>query len=162
MQNKKFLIIGVIVLLGVGVYFFSSGTSPNTPLNSPEQQVRNVVTEFGKAIRNVPLTTPRETIIQAIKDYYSPFVSEGLMEGWLSSPERAPGILNSGHWPERIEILEVQARDDGAYEVQGEVMELASAEATNGVVVSKYPIALVVRNQGGKWTITGVTKALSN
>lgn len=84
------------------------------------------------------------------------------MEGWTSNPERAPGILSADRWPERIEILEVQARDDGAYEVQGEVIELASAEATNGVVVSKYPIALIVRNQEGRWVITGATKALSN
>lgn len=162
MQNKILLAIGVILLLGASIYFSSSSTSLNAPSDSPEQQIRNVVTEFGKTIRNISLTAPKETIIQSIKDHYSPFVSEGLMEGWVSNPERAPGILSSDRWPERIEILEVQARDDGGYEVQGEVMELASAEATNGVVVSKYPIALIVRSQEGKWVITGVTKALSN
>lgn len=162
MQNKILVVIGAIILLGTGIYFFSSGTSLNAPSNSPEQQIRSVVTEFGKAIRNISLTAPKETIIQSIKEHYSPFVSEGLMEGWTSNPERAPGILSADRWPERIEILEVQARDDGAYEVQGEVIELASAEATNGVVVSKYPIALIVRNQEGRWVITGATKALSN
>jgi hypothetical protein len=77
------------------------------------------------------------------------------------APERAPGRLTSSPWPDRIDIISIDRDDDGAYDVQGSIIEITSTEVGTQNIANQYPIAIKVRNQNGKWVMTGFTKAIS-
>ncbi|MDO8515736.1 MAG: hypothetical protein Q7S28_00610 [bacterium] len=173
---KKVLIIsiGVIALSIVGGIFLfrgqepalmppSAGGPPAPPTPVPttdEEAVRDLVTRFGEKLRMVSLAAPKELLISQIEEAYSPFVSEGLLTAWRENPERAPGRFTSNPWPEKIEILLVEPSDEGSYEVQGKVIEITSINEVNGGSANEYPVALKIRNQNGKWVITGFTKMI--
>lgn len=157
MKNKN-LVIGVVIAILVvgGAYYYQQNQSAG-----PEAEIRTLVAEFGSKMKNVNLAAPKEEIIKAIQENYGPYISEGLLEGWKMAPERAPGRLTSSPWPDRIEIISIAPTEDGnGYEVQGMVIEITSTEVGTSQPAAQYPVGMIVRNQNGKWLITGFSKAL--
>lgn len=146
-----------MILLAVVIGYSVS----NRMVSGSEAEIRSLVTEFGTKLHMVSLTAPSSTVFQSIKENYGPYISEGLLEGWEMAPERAPGKSTSSPWPDRIEIFTVtRDAEDNSYDVQGMVIEVATEKG--GEAVSQYPIALKIRNQDGRWVITGFTKAIQN
>ncbi|HOG61966.1 MAG TPA: FeoB-associated Cys-rich membrane protein, partial [Sedimentibacter sp.] len=100
-KNQFYIIIAVIVFL-MAVYMIYSIRKDNR-LNNNEENVIKLVEDFGSTLKNVPLLAPRDEVIQAIKDNYSPYVTDELMQNWIAHPRRAPGRTTSSPWPDRIE-----------------------------------------------------------
>ncbi|MBS3902918.1 MAG: hypothetical protein KGZ30_00905 [Anaplasmataceae bacterium] len=160
----KNIIIAVILglLLAFGAYYFDQ-SPPKITQTAPEEEIRALVTEFGTKLKDVNLLAPKDEVLKAIKENYGSYVSEGLLEGWEMDPERAPGRLTSSPWPDRIEVLSIEVTEDDAYDVQGLVIEVTSTEvgtSTSSQPAAQYPVGMIVRNQDGRWVITGFTKAL--
>ena len=118
-----------------------------------EQQVSDVVTQFGAKLKEVPLLAPDTVRARSVREAYGPLVSAELLERWLASPSEAPGRDVSSPWPERIEIHDVRRATREHYEVEGEVIYVTSVEAGTGGEAAREPVLLDVRKQGGAWRI---------
>ncbi|MDD3751711.1 MAG: peptidase M56, partial [Tissierellia bacterium] len=105
-KNQLYIIIGIIVLL-MAIFIIYS-ISNNNDLNNDEEEVIKLVEDFGRTLKNVSLLAPRDSVIQAINENYSPYVTDELMQSWIANPRRAPGRTTSSPWPERIEINNVE------------------------------------------------------
>lgn len=161
MKNTIYWIIGGLAVGAVVLLVMQKPEQSETvtPLSN-EQQVRSVVEEFGSRMKNISLLSPQAA--SDIRAQYEGLISEEILTAWEQDPTKAPGRLTSSPWPERIEILEVEEQEDGAYEVQGRVIEVTSAENGSENIASQYTIALKLRNRSEKWIITGYqsTKAV--
>lgn len=89
-----------------------------------------------------------------MREHYAFYVSPALLEAWRNDPASAPGRLTSSPWPDRIEIRSAEKTADGAYRVEGDIIETASAEGNeDGEPAAKLPVTLEVRNIDGRWLI---------
>lgn len=168
-MSRKVTIIIIIIALTGGVFYFSRQTPQQTTEQTKEQitpkteeqEIRDLVSQFGGKMKMVSLLAPKDELMTSIEDNYGPYISPELLAGWKTHPEWAPGRLTSSPWPERIEILLLERQDDGSYEVQGKIMETTSSEVTgkNEIDSGQYA-ALKIRKQNDKWVITGFTKAV--
>lgn len=118
--------------------------------NNDEDAVNSLVEEFGKRLQLVSLLAPENVLGESMQENYGEFVSPTLLEQWLKDPVNAPGRLTSSPWPDRIEILGTEKISEGAYEVKGEIIEVANG---NDEIVAKRPITLVVEKIDRKWLI---------
>ncbi|MBZ4662899.1 MAG: hypothetical protein JG776_581 [Caloramator sp.] len=127
--------------------------TPNALINNPYSQketinnqeicqVVKIVDGFGSKLKNVPLLAPKEIIIKYIKDNYSIYVIDRLLEKWIKEPKKAPGRLTSSPWPDRIEIKSINKIDKYTYKVTGEIIEITSSEIVLDGVAAKRPIVL--------------------
>lgn len=124
--------------------------------NTDLQTVIKLVGGFGMSIKNVPLLAPDKSVIEGIQENYSEFVSPALLAKWQSDPQNAPGRMTSSPWPECIEITATKKSSESKYQVEGQIIEMTSAEMANGGYAAQRPITLVVEYLGGKWLITSV------
>jgi hypothetical protein len=90
-----------------------------------------------------------------MQENYGEYVSPSLIEQWFKDPINAPGRLTSSPWPDRIEILSTEKVSEGAYEVMGEIVEIAGGEKKE--IVAKRTITLLVEITDGKWLISDTT-----
>ena len=90
--------------------------------------ITNLVKDFGSNLKLVSLLAPKDTLEKEMKENYSEFVSEKLIEKWLSDPENAPGRLTSSPWPDRIEVEDIEKVSENEYKVEGKVIEVTSNE----------------------------------
>lgn len=155
-MSKKVLTIIILAILAALAYFLYT---PKAPI-SPEQEIRSIVGAFSEKIKLVSLTGTDEQILAAVKENYGPYISEGLMTGWQMNPKSAPGKMSEASSPDHIEIIAIEPTDDGAYEVQGKVVETLTPPQ-NGAQTNYYQVAMKFRYQDGKWLMTGFTKQLS-
>ena len=123
---------------------------------SDEEQVRELVEEFGKQLQHVSLLAPKDQLEESLREHYSGLVSDDLIERWLDEPANAPGRLVSSPWPDRIEISSVSKSSETAYEVQGAIIEITSEEANNGGAAVERPVTLRVEQSGDRWLIVEV------
>lgn len=123
-----------------------------------EKTVRLIVEEFGENLAKVSLVAPADILEKEMKESYSGFISEELMERWIEDPSIAFGKLTSSPWPDRIEILTVDKIDKNTYSVSGEVIEMTSVEVENGGYSGKYPVELKVELSGSNWVIMDAVK----
>ncbi|MDD3227562.1 MAG: hypothetical protein PHG56_08475, partial [Tissierellia bacterium] len=86
-KNQLYIIIGIIVLL-MAIFIIYS-ISNNNDLNNDEEEVIKLVEDFGRTLKNVSLLAPRDSVIQAINENYSPYVTDELMQSWIANPRRA-------------------------------------------------------------------------
>lgn len=121
-----------------------------------EEAARAVVEEFGRRLKLVSLLAPPDVLGASMREQYGDLVSPELLERWQGDPSNAPGRLVSSPWPDRIDIVTVARRADGAFEVQGEIIEKTSADTGEGFS-AKRAITLVVARTGDRWLITDVT-----
>jgi hypothetical protein len=153
---KKILPLIIILAVLVLGYLFVSPLKNET---SPETAIRVRVGEFSQSMKNVSLMLPDDQLFQAIETHYGPFISEGLLTGWKMNPKSAPGKTDETSSPSHIEILAIEPTDDGAYEVQGKLIETYNPPR-NGQQTSFYQVAMKFRMQDGTFVITGFTKQL--
>lgn len=117
---------------------------------SEEEVITNLVKEFGSRLKLVPLLSPEDTLEKDMKENYSEFVSEKLIEKWLSDPENALGRLTSSPWPDRIEVEDIEKVSENEYKVEGMIIEVTSNEKDGDI---KRTITLSVRQIDSKWLI---------
>ena len=131
----------------------SPPTQASTSTVSDEDQIKDLISNFGKRLQNVSLLAPEAP--QEIKDQYSKYVSPALLDMWMSDVSKAPGRLVSSPWPDRIEITNLSKEGSDRYEIRGNVIEVTSVEVLNGGAAAKIPVRLVVQNVQGSWYIAG-------
>lgn len=140
------LAIFIVVALGIGViYFFTHGAGRD---NNAEGQVRSTVLAFGKQMQNVPLQASAGTLIQAIENNYSYYVSPDVLTTWVNNPTKAPGRAGSGPWPDHIDIVSISQLDPATYAVQGNIVFNGAASA------AQYAMSATVTQAEGRWVIT--------
>jgi len=161
---KKRLTLLFVLLIGISllsIFLLGGCSSGNSDENGnkankrdakAEADVKQVVEGFGKALQNVSLQGPAEDVKQSMQENYGEYVAPDLLERWYAEPLKAPGRLTSSPWPDRIEIQKVERLAEEAYKVDGEIIEITSADKENEVAV-KREITLVVENMEGKWLI---------
>lgn len=121
-----------------------------------EAAVKSLVEDFGRRFLNVSLLGPEDVVKKSLLEKYGSFVSPALLEQWQRDPLHAPGRLTSSPWPDRIEILSIEKRPEGGYQVKGEIIELTSAKKDSEEVAVKRPLTLQVEKVEDEWLITGV------
>lgn len=154
-KNQLYIIIGVILVLMALFIIYS--INKDNGLNNDEEETVKLVEDFGKTLKNVSLLAPRDVIIQAIQDNYSPYVTDELIQKWLNHPRMAPGRTTSSPWPDRIEITEIQRISEDEYSVKGRIAEVTSTEAESGGAAAYRPVELIVRKVGNKWMIDKIS-----
>jgi hypothetical protein len=124
--------------------------------DSDQAAVTKLVEGFGKRLKNVSLLASGDAAAKSIKENYANYVSPSLLAQWQSDPQNAPGRVISSPWPERIDIIKTEKLSDTKYQVQGEIIEVTSAEMANGGYAAKRPVILVVEKIDKNWLITAV------
>ncbi len=152
-KNHFYIIIAVIVVL-MALFIIYSINNENS-LNNDNDEVIKLVEEFGSTLKNVSLLAPRDLVIQAIEENYTPYVTDELLQNWINHPRRAPGRTTSSPWPDRIEITDVIRVSDDEYFVKGRIAEITSDDADTAA--SFRPIEFTVRRTGIKWLIDKIT-----
>src|SRR3990172_3193467 len=118
-----------------------------TPTGDEAGQVTAVVVEFGARLQNVSLLAPDAA--EQIEDQYAEFVHPDLLAEWMADPEQAPWRTTSSPWPDRIEVVGIEADGEGRYVVQAEVIEATS----DNPEVDRYTIQLSLELIEGQWLI---------
>ncbi|HWQ29573.1 MAG TPA: hypothetical protein VN549_01180 [Negativicutes bacterium] len=161
---KRLLLLAIALLLSfsmiactntsVGNDQKDAGAGDKTAVND-EAAVRNIVEDFGKKLQSVSLLAPQDVLEKSMKENYGEFVTQELIEKWISDPEKAPGRLTSSPWPDSIEMLAVERISDNECQVRGKIVEVANAEGSGTKTVAKRPITLDLKKTDGKWLISG-------
>lgn len=115
-------------------------------------EVEDVVERFGNVLQNVSLLGLEGQLEKDMYDNYGDLVSAELIEQWLSDPLAAPGRLTSSPWPDHIDIKNKEKLSDNAYELNGNIIEVANGDEE----VNKIPISLAVDKVEEQWLITKV------
>jgi len=123
---------------------------------SAENAVVSLVQNFGKKLQMVSLQAPKDAVAKSMKENYGEFVTPELLAKWQSDPLNAPGRLVSSPWPDRIEVLTVKKLSDDSYKVEGNIIEITSAELKSGGAAAKRPIILEVKKNDSRWLIGNV------
>ncbi len=167
MNKTAPIVIAALVIVGIGgaataimVSRHAKEPVQSAAPSSEEQAVRAVVADFGAKLQFVPLAGSEDIIRQAIQQYYAPFVSAEVLAAWKEWPTDAPGRFTSSPWPDRIEITSLQRESDGAYTVQGKIIEVAHDANGETALVDSYLIAMKLRQENGRWIITGFSEAV--
>jgi len=154
-MNKKIILMAMVVVLAaavIGVYFWRQPRQLGEKINRPDDEaaVRLVVTNFGKALKNVSLLSPaaEEEMDANYKNYLDP----ALLVQWKADPPKALGRFASSPWPESIEIESIDKFGSGAYDVSARIIDMTSA----GVAGSRA-VQIGVVKFGDRWLITGVS-----
>jgi hypothetical protein len=153
--RKEILMVVVLAaFLGVLVYM-QKDKQPEvvTQIVSDEQVVRDRVAQFATKFELVQVTAAKAVAVKAIKDNYSSFVSPEVLAIWEKNPAQAPGRTTAAVSAQKIEVKEIIKKDDGSYEVQGEIMETSTNKLLSLV-------AMKLRNEDGQWIITGFERAV--
>jgi len=129
----------------------ASASSSATDDAADREAIAAVVEQFGKQLQLVSLLAPEEDLKKSIEEHYGDYVTPELLEAWLDNPFAAPGRQVSSPWPDRIEIGEITAASDGAYEVTGEIVEITGVEDE---IAARIPVTLRVVQADGKWLIS--------
>jgi hypothetical protein len=119
--------------------------------------VRNVVTDFGKKLQMVSLSAPQDLAAKSMRENYGVYLSATLLAKWQSNPQEALGRLVSSPWPDRIEIAKIEKTAASIYKISGEIIEITSAEKTNGGFAAKLPVILMVKKINNLWLIDEAT-----
>jgi hypothetical protein len=147
MMNIQVLwwILGIVLLALLGWYFFSTSDMGVRD----EASVREVVVNFGRAMKEVPLLGPPAAVAVAMDEAYGKYVLQDLIDAWKSTPAAAPGRRTSSPWPDRITITSVAQESESSYAVGGDVVE-----TTNAGDGETYPVTLEVKWLHNEWIIT--------
>ena len=122
-------------------------------LVAAEAQVGQFVEVFGRQLQSVSLLAP--DALNQLQVKYAPFVSPALLQKWAEDLSKAPGRTVSSPWPDRIEVLTVTRQSPTDYLVTAQIIEVTSAEVTNGGAFDKIPVNLTVDDVQGTLFISG-------
>ncbi len=154
-SNKRIWIpvVSILVLLAVLFYIHESSNTITGSRVEEEQDILLLVKDFGDTLKMVSITAPDDIAAKSIEEHYSDFVTPELLKIWQSDPKSAPGRTLSSPWPERIDVISIEANDDGKYVVSGEIVEVTMQ---NGEAAVKYPVTLEVIKQNDEWRISSM------
>ena len=111
-----------------------------------------VVESFGARLMHVSLLAEPDSIKDAIRAHYTPYVTTLQLGTWLSDVRTAPGRETSSPWPARIEVRDVAPFSRSAFDVSGDIVYVTSVD---GDPIMREPIrARVVRGPDGIWRIS--------
>lgn len=165
----------IILILIILISFFFSGCSSigkneppvkeegttnaevQTDNQVDEGTISKIVESFGSKLKEVSLLAPKDILTKSMQDNYSEFVTQDLINEWISDPQNAPGRLTSSPWPDRIEVISIEKLPEDAFEVKGKVIEITSVEEVNGGIAASRPITLLVKKKDDQWLINAVT-----
>lgn len=116
-----------------------------------DADVQRVVQDFGKAMKQVSLLAPSETVRAEIDAAYGPYVSGELLAAWNANPRAAPGRETSSPWPARINIGQMEG-DASGFVVNGTVIEVVNG-GDGEEIVGTYPIKVRLKKIEGVWRI---------
>ena len=128
-------------------------------VDDAEEEVREIVYQFGNQLKMVSLLAPDEVLQESIMEYYGDLVTPKLLKRWLENPRRAPGRYTSSPWPERIDILDIKRTGKERFEVRGNIVEVTSANEKTGELTVKRPILLEVIKIHDQWLINNIELA---
>lgn len=123
--------------------------------NETDTAIKSAVVAFGAHLKNVSLLASNASA--QIESEYGPYLSAELLAKWKAKPADALGRQTSSPWPDRIEVVTVSPRGDNTYAVEGNVIEVTSANAPNEAA-AVYPVSLTVSEISGEWRITSASK----
>ncbi|HVM90350.1 MAG TPA: hypothetical protein VMU11_00435, partial [Verrucomicrobiae bacterium] len=159
-----FFVVALLVLAGIGWFVWSSWKAPvsggdiqPTPVVSDLTVVSQLVTDFGNALKNVPLSGTRDVADQAMDQNYATYLSAPLLMQWKDDPSHALGRPTSSPWPQRIEIEKLVQTNATTYDVTGDIIEITSEDLAQGTQGSRVPVHVQVQNFDGHWLITSAT-----
>ena len=117
-----------------------------------KSHVKTLVENFGKTLQKVSVLSP--SVNEEMKENYSQYVTQDLLNRWISDPQIAPGRYVSSPWPDRIEVLDIQQETSTRYSVEGVIIEITSVEVVDGGAANKIPVNIIVEYEQGDWLIT--------
>lgn len=124
---------------------------------NPAGEILNIVKEFGTRLQLVSLLAPQDALKESLANQYGDLVTPELIEKWLANPMTAPGRLTSSPWPDRIEVNSITKLSDESYRVEGEIVEITSAELGSSNAASRQPVVLTLTKFQDQWLISSVT-----
>lgn len=158
-MKKTALIILAIFLLSISLMGCTEEGQPEEKTGNnggQEQEIIQLVEDFGGQLQKVSLLAPQEILEESMQENYGEYVAQELISQWLEDPTNAPGRLTSSPWPDRIEIDNIEEISEDTYQVEGEIIEVTSAEK-EGEVAARRGIILEVKQVENKWLIVQVT-----
>lgn len=165
MNKIQITLIAVIALAIAGVAIFMNrnensegAAAPNqTVSNEIDTEIRSFVSEFGTKLKNVSLLQPAADLKNSLQSNFGEYVAPELLTKWQADPKTALGRNVSSPWPDRIEIVEVVPESTDTYRVEGNIIELTSADKLMepfGV----QPVTLILKRSEVSWIITDAVK----
>jgi len=162
-KTATILSVIVFVLIAAGLLFFiqPSSTEPSGSVSSgklsPETdaEVRAFVVDFGSRLKNVSLLATSSA--SQIETQYGTYLTPTLLADWKAHTDHALGRQTSSPWPDRIEVVSVSPRGDNLYVVEGNVIEITSADAPNAPA-AVYPVTVTLQKDADAWHINSVVK----
>jgi len=124
-------------------------------LQTEKDEVVHLAEEFGRKLQMVSLLAPEDILSASMREHYGEYVTPELLDKWLAAPDQAPGRTVSSPWPDRIVVQSAERQPDGSYLVQGEIIEVTSAEQKESDAAAKRAITLEVKRVDGRWLISG-------
>ncbi len=156
------LVLAALAIVAIITYFFNPLSEPvsSGPMDKisaeTDTQIRATVVEFGTHLKNVSLLAT-STLSSQLTSEYGAYLSPDLLSAWQNNPSLALGRTTSSPWPDRIEVVSVTAVGDNGYRVEGNVIEITSADSPLEPA-AVYPVTLTVTQNNGSWRITSITK----
>jgi hypothetical protein len=169
---KFFIWFLIVVLIGVGVWVYVQGHRVKNGIpradavmdekaqGKAKQDIRTQVTAFGEVLKNVSLLSP--TAAADIDRTYAPYVTTSLRAQWSAHPEIALGRMTSSPWPDHIDVIDIEATENGAYTVRATLTYLTSEELEQGGDAGTATLQMVVIQEDGTWKIDAVTVRQDN
>lgn len=149
-------VIGILLLIGLIALQKDSRIEPTqipqTQEDRDKTEIMSVVESFGRSQQEVSVLSPQAA--SDIEEEYGAYVSGDLLAEWKSDPENAPGRQTSNPYPDSIDITYVTRISDGAYLVQGELVERTS----DGMLGDRTSVEMTVEKRDGQWRITSWTE----
>jgi hypothetical protein len=163
MNKNTFIAITLIIITLCIILFVSQKKSepaatPNEPISSEaDDAIRAQVTEFGSKLKNVSLLMSPTDVRSQMELHYGKFLTPELLLEWQREPAKALGRSVSSPWPDRIEVVSITNDDNTGYKVEGNVIEVTSADKPLEPTAI-YPVTLTVQKRDGDWLISSMTK----
>ncbi|HET7273598.1 MAG TPA: hypothetical protein VFI91_00340 [Longimicrobiaceae bacterium] len=156
----RLLVVGVVTMITAACASDEpepQGSVAESVAVCEDAAVREVVEEFGRQLRAVPLLADDSILVPAMRQAYGSLVTPDLLESWVDAPQEAPGRQVSSPWPERIEVSSVTAGEAEGCVVEGDVVFVTSADAGEAL---REPVRLTVVETNG-WRISGYSSEYS-
>lgn len=159
MAKTQTLFGAAVIILFIAAIIWGLASTPPTGdakiSGEVDQAIRSQVMSFGANLKNVALLN--ENAASQIEAEYGEFLSPALLAAWKENPSEALGRQTSSPWPDRIEVVEVVPTGSNQFRVEGNVIEITSADSPNAPA-AVYPVTLMVAELNGAYRIMSVTK----
>ncbi len=157
------IVLIVLFIIGAVVFYVQKQDQIVHETSSQEEgvAVRELVTQFGNKLKNTSLLQPKESLKTQLQEQYGSYLTPELLAKWQTNPQIALGRQTSSPWPDHIEITAVIQQESNIYKVEGNVIEITSADKP-GEFTASYPITLTIKETTSGWRISEVVKGSYN